>query len=177
MDEKIEILFSSDAIRKRNRELASEIASDHEPAPLLVPVLKGSFMFAADLARELHAAGMAPHMDFITLASYYDGQNSSGRVELVQDIRAEVKGREVILLDDVLETGRTLAFARDLLMERGAGRVSVCVLVDKQVERASGIDIRADYRGFECGDLFLVGYGMDLGRQYRQLPHIGHVAN
>lgn len=128
-------------------------------------------MFAADLIRALHNAGMAPEVDFLTLSSYKKSRTSSGQVSILRDLDLEVDGRNVLIIDDVLDSGRTLAFAKDLLSARGARSILTCVLLDKKVPRA--VNIKADFRAFECPDTFVVGYGMDVAHRYRELPFVG----
>ncbi len=136
-------------------------------------MLRGSFVFAADLIRALHRAGMSPQIEFIQLTSYRESTTSSGQVDIVRDIDSDVNRRDVILIDDILESGRTLAFAKDLLVARGAKQVLTCVLLDKRTKRA--VNIQADYVGFDCPDLFVVGYGMDVAHSFRELPFVGVV--
>jgi len=172
---KIEPLFSAAKIAARNKVLAREIAARHTRDLLVIPVLKGSFIFAADLIREMHLNGLSPQVDFLYLASYHDGTVSSGKVDILRDIESDVTGRDVLLLDDILESGRTLQFALDLMKNRGAASVKICVFLDKEVLRADHIELEADYFGFKCPDLFVVGYGMDLAQRYRELPFVGHI--
>lgn len=169
----VKVLFDENRIAARNRELASEIAAAGLEQLLVVAVLKGSFIFAADLLRAMHASGMAPEMEFVHLSSYREATVSSGQVTILRDVESDVRGRDVLLVDDILESGRTLAFAKDLLMARGARRVLVCVLLEKPGKRAVNVD--PDYVGFACPDLFVVGYGMDVAHAFRQLPFIGHI--
>ncbi len=169
----IEVLYSAAEIAERVTALAAAIAHDLGPELLLVAVLKGSFVFAADLLRALHFAGLQPEVDFMTLSSYGSGTESSGRVKIGRDVEDNVGGRRVLLVDDILESGRTLAFAKALLEERGA-MVKVCVLLDKPV--AGSRAVRADYVGFLCPDRFVVGYGLDYAHRYRELPYIGAFA-
>ncbi|MDA7947778.1 MAG: hypoxanthine phosphoribosyltransferase [Hyphomicrobiaceae bacterium] len=169
----IEILLDARQIALRIEQLAKEIAEARFSELLVIPILKGSFMFGADLLRALHTAGLKPEVDFIFLSSYGTGTQSSGRVEVLREPEAGMKGRDVLILDDILESGRTLAFAKDLIAARGANRVSTCVLLDKPVERA--VDICADFRGFDCPDVFVVGYGMDIAHRYRELPYVGRI--
>lgn len=170
---RIRVLFSETDIAARNSELAAEIQR-WDPADLLVvAVLKGSFMFAADLIRALHREGLAPQVEFVHLSSYRDATVSSGQVEILRDVQSDVAGRDILLVDDILESGRTLAFAKDLLMARGARSVKSAVLLEKPDKRA--VQIKADYVGFRCPDLFVVGYGMDVAHSFRQLPYVGVV--
>lgn len=172
---RIGVLFSEAEIAARIKAVARDIAA-HKPHRLLVvPILKGSFVFAADLIRAMHHAGLSPEVDFMILASYRTATKSSGQVDVLRDIEQDVKGRDVLLIDDILESGRTLAFAKDLIAARGARSVQTAVLLNKPGHLAA--NIRADHQGFECPDKFVVGYGMDMAHQFRELPFVGHVIN
>lgn len=172
-ERRVRTLFDEAAIAKRNDELAREILAARPENLLVVAVLKGSFMFAADLLRSLHRVGLAPQVEFVHLSSYRTGTVSSGQVEILRDVQSEVRGRDVLLVDDILESGRTLVFAKDLLMARGARRVLTAVLLEKPGKRAVTMD--ADFVGFTCPDVFVVGYGMDAAHAFRQLPFVGLV--
>ncbi|OUR76133.1 hypoxanthine phosphoribosyltransferase [Alphaproteobacteria bacterium 46_93_T64] len=169
----IEVLFSSADIVKRNAELAEQIEQDMGSDILVIAVLKGSFVFAADLIRSLHHAGVRPQIDFMALSSYGDKQISSGTVVITRDIVDTVKGRKVLLIDDILESGRTMQFAANDLMDRGAQMVKTCLMLDKKGKRI--VDFEADFVGFDCPDLFVIGYGLDYAHYYRELPYIGHI--
>ncbi len=173
MHRRLKTLFTAEDIAARNAELAAEVAASRPERLLVIAVLKGSFVFAADLIRALHAAGLAPEVEFISLSSYGEGTVSAGAVRVVHDVESVVEGRDVLLVDDILESGRTLAYAKDLLAARGARRVLTCVLLEKPHKRAVSID--ADLVGFHCPDVFVVGYGMDVAHAYRQLPFVGVV--
>jgi hypoxanthine phosphoribosyltransferase len=172
-DRPIAVLFGADQIAARVGELAREIADELGQHLMVVAVLKGSFVFTADLMRALHQAGMRPQIDFMTLSSYGRGTQSSGHVQINRDITDPVEGLEVVLVDDILESGRTLAFAKRELLERGASKVKVCVLLDKAGHRKT--DLEADFVGFQCPDRFVVGYGLDFAHYYRELPYIGFI--
>jgi hypoxanthine phosphoribosyltransferase len=167
---RVRVLFDETRIAHRIEEIAAEIAARQPTDLLCVAVLKGSFMFAADLMRALHRAGLAPQMEFMHLSSYRASTVSSGQVTILRDVESEVRGRVVVLIDDILESGRTLAFAKDLLAARGA-EVLTCCLLEKPGKRA--VSIKPDIVGFECPDLFVVGYGMDVAHSFRELPFIG----
>nr|WP_245197685.1 hypoxanthine phosphoribosyltransferase [Jiella mangrovi] len=167
-------MFSSEQIAAEVQRLAEEIAAAADKDLVVVSVLKGAFVFAADLVRAMHHAGVAPQVEFISLSSYGAG-TQGGDVKIMRDIDADVEGRPVLLLDDILESGRTLAFARKLLLGRGATKVELAVLLDKKGHRKA--DIEGDYVGFDCPDYFVVGYGMDVGHALRELPFIGHVVD
>jgi len=173
-DQKIDVMFSAAEVAHRVTGLAGDIARDLGEEIVVVAILKGSFIFAADLLRALHHEGVRPRVDFMTLASYGSAKESSGSVEVRRDITEDVAGQTVLLVDDILESGRTLAFARELLAERGAARVTVCVLLEKPGKRA--VEIDADFCGFKTPDQFVVGYGLDYDNHYRELPYIGVLA-
>ena len=164
------ILFSASEIAARLEQLAAEIAAEKLERLLVVAILKGSFVFAADLIRALYRAGLAPEVDFLTLSSYRKNKVSSGTVEILRDLDLAVEGRTVLLIDDVLDSGRTLVFAKDLLSARGAERVLTCVFVDKRAPRA--VHMNVDYKAFDCSNDFVVGYGMDVAHRYRELPFV-----
>jgi hypoxanthine phosphoribosyltransferase len=169
----IRVLFDADRIAKRNAEIARDIAAAGYENLLVISVLKGSFVFAADLIRALHDAGLSPEVEFITLSSYRTGTSSAGEVTVLRDIESDVADRDVLIIDDILESGRTIAYAKRKMLERGAHRVGVAVLLDKPGKRAVPID--ADHIGFTCPDLFVVGYGMDVAHAFRELPFVGVV--
>jgi hypoxanthine phosphoribosyltransferase len=171
---KVEIIYSAAEISARVGALAADIADTLGPDILVVAVLKGSFVFTADLLRALHHHGVHPRIDFMTLSSYGTGTESSGKVRITRDISDDVRGAKILLIDDILESGRTLAFARELLRERGAEVVQSCVLLDKPEKRKTEID--AEFVGFAIGDAFVVGYGLDYAHYFRELPYIGVIA-
>jgi len=171
---RIEVLYEAGEIAARVRALADEIAGANLERLLVVPVLKGSFVFAADLLRALHDAGLSLEVEFLSVSSYREGTVSSGQVTILRDVESDVRGRSVLLIDDILESGRTLAFAKDLMAARGAAAVRTCVLLEKPGKRETQID--ADFVGFICPDLFVVGYGMDMAHAFRELPFVGVVS-
>lgn len=166
------ILFDEAAIARRIDELADELAKDLPEDFLLAPVLTGAFIFAADLLRALHKRGCDPYVDFVQLSSYGGARSSSGVVTLLKDFSVDVKGKTVLLVDDVLDTGRSLHFGKGMVLDRGATAAKTCVLVKKLTGHAD--DLACDYIGFEAGpDDFLIGYGMDDAGRGRGLPVIG----
>jgi hypoxanthine phosphoribosyltransferase len=172
---RIESVFSAIEIAQRIDVLAKEIAAKKLDGLLVVAILKGSFVFAADLIRALHSNGLSPEVDFMTLSSYKKGLTSTGTVSIARDLETDVTGRNVLIVDDILESGRTLAFAKDLLNARGARSVSTCVLLDKPVPRA--VSIKADFKAFDCPTAFVVGYGMDAAHRFRELPYVGRLVD
>ena len=169
-----EILIDKAAIANRVDELVDEISEGTASDNLVViGILKGSFMFLADLMRGLHRHDVHPRIDFLTLSSYGSDTVSSGVVCIIHDIREDIRGADILLVDDILDTGRTLSFTRKILLERGARSVRSCVLLDKKTHRA--VEFEADYTGFPIEDYFVVGYGLDYDNLYRELPHIAKV--
>lgn len=169
----IEPLISEEKIRERVISLAAEIAPQLNPGTVVVPLLKGAYVFAADLLRELARHGVDLRMDFVVFSSYGDKTRSSGQVLIKLDCQEFEKNRDVLLLDDILDSGNTLTFALDHLRYKGAERILTCVLLDKPARRQ--VDIKADFVGFTIPDRFVVGYGIDYAERFRELPYIGHV--
>ncbi len=165
------MIFSAAEIADRVTALARQIGADFGDDMLIVAILKGSFIFAADLVRALHHAGVRPEIDFLTLSSYGAGTDP-GAVRVGHDVTSRLEGREVLLLDDILDSGRTVRFAKELLARRNA-KVRVCVLLDKESRRR--VPVTADYVGFACPNRFVVGYGLDHAHYWRELPFIGAI--
>jgi hypoxanthine phosphoribosyltransferase len=164
-------LFTVEEIGARVDGVAAEISRSEPRGLLAVIVLKGGFVFAADLVRALSRHGVSLEIEFISLSSYGSRTKSSGEVRVVRDIEVPISGRDVLIIDDVLDSGLTLKFARDLMRSRGARRTAIAVMIDKPAGRVA--EIEADYVGFTCPDYFVVGYGMDAGHAHRELPFIG----
>lgn len=169
----IPVLFTAAEIKERVEALASEIATKLPADFLIVSLLRGSFMFTADLVRELCAVGVHPQIDFMTLSSYGSATSTTGKVVIGRDVTDDVKDRQILIVDDILETGRTLRFAHDVMLERGAKDIKIAVLLEKpgKLEVAA----KADFVGFSIPDKFVVGYGLDYANHYRELPFIGYM--
>lgn len=168
---KIRPLFSREQIAARTRELGEEITRDYREIGgelLVVGLLNGTFIFMADLVREID---LVMKLGFMAVSSYGDRLESSGSIRIQQDLDIPVLGRQVLLVEDILDTGRTFSVVADLLRSRGAAAVRTCALLDKVSRRV--VPIRLDYRGFEIPDLFVVGSGLDYLQEYRNLPYIG----
>ena len=164
-----EILFSREQLAARVAELAGEITRDYAgKAPLVAGVLRGSFIFMADLVRQLD---LPVTLDFIHASSYGAGTVSSGRVNIQLDFSEDIAGRDVLLVEDILDTGNTLSKLVEELRDRHPASLKLCVLLDKPDRRTR--PIQADYVGFTIPDAFVVGYGLDYDQRYRQLPFIG----
>ena len=173
----LERLISADEIAVRVTTLAEEIVRKMPPDLMVVSLLRGSFMFTADLIRALHVVGngtMRPQIDFMTLASYGNQTTSSGEIQVVRDLKEDVEGRDILIVDDILESGRTLMYAKDIITQRKARSVQIAVLLEKPGKRKVD-NITADYVGFVIPDKFVVGYGLDYANYYRELPFIGVV--
>ena len=166
-------LYDEDEIARRVEALADEIAGAVSGDFAIVALLKGSFVFVADLLRLLARRGLAPTVEFMRVSSYGRAKESSGAVRLIGEVPAGVAGRPVLLVDDIVDTGRSLAFARDRLLEAGASKIWTCTLLDKPSRRE--LEISVDFVGFVIEDVFVVGYGIDFAEQYRHLPYIGVV--
>lgn len=170
--EDIEELISAREIAVRVETLALAIAKDFPGDLLIISLLRGSFVFTSDLIRALSRAATHPQVNFMTLGSYGDSKEG-GPVQLLRDLTESVEGRDVLIVDDILESGRTLHFTRELIKSRKARSVRIAVLLEKPGKRK--IAIEADYVGFVVEDKFVVGYGLDYANFYRELPFIGVV--
>ena len=168
------VLFSTDQIAARVDALAAEITSMLPNDFVMVGLLKGAAVFVADLARALDRAGARPEIEFMRLSSYGLAKESTGAVQLLGEIPAGLPGRPVLLVDDIVDTGRSIAFAAAQLRQRGTGNLWTCALLDKPQRRE--VDVALDFVGFTIDDLFVVGYGTDYAEKYRHLPYIGAMA-
>ena len=166
-------LFEEAAIGERVAALADEIVRAMGTDFVVIGVLKGSFVFLADLVRALARVEATPSIEFMRLASYGQKKESSGEVLLLGDVPRDFGGRAVLLVDDIVDTGLSMAYGKRLLTERNASRVWTCALLDKPSRRK--VRITLDFVGFEIPDVFVVGYGIDYAEQYRYLPYIGRV--
>lgn len=163
------ILISEEALRAKVRELGARIAADYAGKnPLVVSVLKGATVFVADLIR---AMDIPLGIDFIATTSYGNGDVSSGVVRILMDLESSIKGRHVLVVEDIVDTGRTLNYLLKVLSTRGPASLRLCVLLDKPQRRET--PVKADYVGFEIPDYFVVGYGLDYAEKYRNLPFVG----
>ncbi|MCF7809446.1 hypoxanthine phosphoribosyltransferase [bacterium] len=164
-------LFTELQIRHRTAELAQQIANDYRGKDVIIAiVLKGAFMFASDLLRRLFDAGLTPGVDFLRAQSYHNKSESSGTVEVNFDLSLDVKGKSLLLVDDIIDTGLTLAHLDKHIKAKGALEVRSCVLLDKPSKRV--VEYKPDYTGFIIENLFVVGYGLDYAESFRYLPYI-----
>lgn len=171
MAEKITVLITEEEIDRRVRELAAQISKDYEGKKIrMVGILKGASFFMCELAKRIT---VPVSIDFMQVSSYGGATESTGTVRIRKDLDESIEGLDVIIVEDIVDSGRTLAFLGDFLKSKGAKSIRYCTLLDKPERRV--VDLKADYAGFEIPDQFVVGYGMDYDQEYRNLPYIGVV--
>ena len=164
-----QILYTEEDLRRRIRELGAQIAADYAGrTPMLVSVLRGSYIFMADLTR---AIDLDLTVDFMAVSSYGAGTVSSGQVEIKKDLSDSIEDRDLIIVEDILDSGNTLYYLMDVLRARKPASIRICALMDKPERRTK--PITADYAGFTIPDAFIVGYGLDYAERYRNLPYVG----
>ena len=165
----LKILVTEEELKARVTELGTALAEKfQDQTPLFLGVLKGSFVFMADLVR---ACPVKSDVEFIAVSSYQNATVSSGRVKINHDLQQDITGRNLVIVEDILDSGNTLAFLKDYFMTKGAASITIATLLDKPSRRTK--PIQADYSGFEVPDAFVVGYGLDYAEHYRNLPYIG----
>lgn len=164
------ILFDDERLKQRVKELGEQITADYtgKKEIVLVTVLRGSYIFMADLSR---AIDLPCVIDFMSVSSYGKGTTSSGQVQITKDLSENIEGKDVIVVEDILDSGNTLFYLFQMLQARKPASVRLCTLLDKPDRRVK--DIKADYCGFSIPDAFVVGYGLDYAEKYRNLPYIG----
>ena len=170
MDQDIlKVLITQDEIHARTQELGDRLYERfHDKNPMFVGVLNGCFIFMADLVR---AAQLKSEVEFIGLSSYKNATTSSGSVQITRDLQRDINGRDIIVVEDILDSGNTLAFLKDYMLAKGAKSITIVTLLDKPARREKAIT--ADLAGFVVPDEFVVGYGLDYCQQYRNMPYIG----
>jgi hypoxanthine phosphoribosyltransferase len=173
MTEVASVLFRREDIRRRIEELGRTITEDYRgTAPVLISVLKGGSVFLADLIREIR---LPLAIDYMSISRYGGATESMGRVRIVKDLDEDVGGRDVIVVEDIVDTGLTLSYLLGVLDSRQPASVAICTLLDKSVRRITPLEIR--YVGFDCPDVFVVGYGLDVRERYRNVPDILAIAD
>lgn len=171
MAERIEVLLTEEEIDRRIQEIGDQISNDYVGKQVhLVCVLKGGSFFMCELAKRI---SVPVSIDFMSVSSYGGDTKSSGVVRIVKDLDESLKDKHVIVIEDIVDSGRTLSYLLDMLRGRGPADVRLCTLLDKPDRRV--VDVKVDYTGFEIPDEFVVGYGLDYDQKYRNLPYIGIV--
>ena len=171
MDDNIRVMITQEEVEKRIREMAAQISRDYEGERLhLICILRGSVFFTCELAKYIT---VPVTMDFMSVSSYGDGTESSGRIKIVKDLDDSIRGKNVLVIEDIIDSGRTLSHLLALLKVREPKSLKLCTLLDKPDRRVVPVDV--DYVGMEIPDLFVVGYGLDYAQKYRNLPYIGVV--
>jgi len=168
----MQILLTSDQIQQRVRSLAQEIRADHPAGVHFVCVLKGAFVFLADLARAMEGEAT---LDFMAVSSYGSSTKSSGQVQVLKDLGAAIEGRDVVIVEDIVDTGLTLTYLQDILRARSPRTLRTACLLSKPSRRQ--VEVKVEYIGFTIEDKFVVGYGLDYAERYRHLPYIGLVTS
>ena len=164
-----QVLYSEEELRQRVKELGCQITADYAGKnPMLISVLRGSYIFMADLTRSIN---LDVTVDFMVVSSYGAGTVSSGQVEIKKDLSDTIEGRDLIVVEDILDSGNTLYYLMDVLKARKPAAIRLCTLMDKPERRTK--PITADYVGFTIPDAFIVGYGLDYDEKYRNLPYVG----
>ena len=162
-------LFSEDDIHEMCERLGKELTEDYAgKKPIVVGALKGAIYFLTDVTRHMN---VAHQLDFLDVSSYGDGFESTGKVKIITDLSADVKDRGVLIIEDIVDTGLTLKYMKDLIKERGAKSVKCCALLNKEARRTT--EVTVDYYGSKVGNEFVVGYGLDFLNMYRNIPYIG----
>ena len=165
----LKVLYSEADIQKRVKELGAQITRDYEgKKPFFLGVLKGCFVFMSDLVRSVD---LPASLDFMAVSSYGTGTSTTGAVEITKDLKRDIEGLDVIIVEDILDSGVTLSYLTGYLRHRKPNSIRIVTLLDKPARRKA--DIHADYFGFNCPDEFVVGYGLDYAEMYRSLPYIG----
>lgn len=166
----LEILISEEQLKARIQELGEELTAEYAGKdPIVIGVLKGVVIFYADMIRQIKTHCQ---MDFMWVSSY-EGTDSTGNMIVRKDISSDIKGRHVLILEDIFDTGNSLQFVRDHLLEKEPASLKICTLLDKPSRRKPGITVKADFVGFEVPNAFVVGYGLDFNEHYRNLPYVG----
>lgn len=169
--EKLNTLISEEEIQKRVEELARIITKDYEGKELtLICILKGSTFFTVDLARKIDNK---LKLEFIEVSSYEQGTQSSGKITLNKDIKGSVEGKDILVIEDIIDTGRTLSYLLEHLKSQNPASIKLCTLLNKPSRRV--VDVHVDYIGFDIEDKFVVGYGLDVDQCYRNLPYVGYI--
>ncbi len=171
MTDKVKVLISEDKVNHRIKEMAEEISKEFEGKSIhLICILKGSVFFTCELAKRLTIPAT---IDFMSVSSYGSETVSSGRVRILKDLDESIQGKNVLIIEDIIDSGKTLSYLKDLLAARAPESLSICTLLDKPDRREINVDV--NYVGFVIPDEFVVGYGLDFNQYYRNLPYVGFI--
>ncbi len=170
-DHEIKVLIDEKTLKKKIRQLGKMISKDYAGrTPILIAILKGSFIFVADICRSISVPVV---FDFMALSSYGNARVSSGIVRITKDLDTNIEGRDIIIIEDIIDSGRTLNYLIKNLEARNPKSIEICALLDKEVPRKTANNIR--YKGFDIPNKYVIGYGLDVGERYRNLPYIGYL--
>lgn len=171
--EEMKVLIDEEKLQKRIGEIAKQIEDEYKGKEIiLICILKGSIFFTVDLARKINGD---VKLEFIRVSSYDDGTESSGEIKMKLDLKDSIQGKDVIVIEDIIDTGRTLSYLIEYLKMKKPNSVKLCALLDKPDRRV--IDVKVDYTGFQIPDKFVIGYGLDWDEKYRNIPYIGYIEN
>lgn len=174
MDYKVEVLISQNDVERKVEEMANLISKEYKGKKLLlVGLLRGSVIFLADLARKISNEDVDITLDFMDVSSYGNSMESSREVKILKDLEEEVDGRHILIVEDIVDTGRTLKKVKELLLVRNPASLKICSLLDKPERRE--VDIEVEFVGFKIPDVFVVGYGIDYAQKHRSLPYIAKI--
>ena len=169
--EEIKVLISEKELDKRVQEIANQIEEEHKGKELtLICILKGSIFFTVDLAKKINGD---VKLEFIRVSSYNEGTESSGEIKMKLDLKDSIQGKDVIVIEDIIDTGRTLSYLIEYLKMKKPNSIKLCALLDKPDRRV--VDVKVDYTGFQIPDKFVIGYGLDYDEKYRNLPYVGYI--
>lgn len=169
--EEIKVLIDEEKLEKRVQEIATQIEEEYKGKELtLICILKGSIFFTVDLAKKINGD---VKLEFIRVSSYNEGTESSGEIKMKLDLKDSIQGKDVIVIEDIIDTGRTLSYLIEYLKMKKPNSVKLCALLDKPDRRV--VDVKVDYTGFQIPDKFVIGYGLDYDEKYRNLPYVGYI--
>lgn len=169
--EEIKVLIDEEKLEKRVQEIATQIEEEYKGKELtLICILKGSIFFTVDLAKKINGD---VRLEFIRVSSYNEGTESSGEIKMKLDLKDSIQGKDVIVIEDIIDTGRTLSYLIEYLKMKKPNSVKLCALLDKPDRRV--VDVKVDYTGFQIPDKFVIGYGLDYDEKYRNLPYVGYI--
>lgn len=170
--EEVKVLIDEEKLHKRVDEIAAQIESEYKGKEIIfICILKGSVFFTVDLAKRINGD---VKLEFIRVSSYNEGTESSGEIKMKLDLKDSIQGKDVIVIEDIIDTGRTLSYLIKYLKMKNPNSLKLCALLDKP-ERRVKKDVKVDYTGFQIPDEFVVGYGLDVAEKYRNLPYIGYI--